>query len=539
MLKDDEKKISLLRRLGAKLKTQKDSIIIRTSHVTNANQDSWKTYATVIPEEIGGSHNKEKRYRHTRWTARKANPCLNPAASTEQNGYIEDFLEYKKELIEAHEFVGVFGWENPSAFFRNLPLAEPEILFPFDQARRCRSCWKLPGRSSRTSINQKGKSYARFGFLYGDIDSAALFRRSDRSQVALDEVSVGITEITDGFISNFILPADFLRYLMTEWGPLALDSNTGGEVLQKSLRALVIVVKVYKSLFNATVSLSVVSFGPLFNAKWIPTQRNEYEHASFLSTLLSYDLSRRATFSCIAMFESGGFNFLPEHLDQVMAISVGDSIYVAAPLLDDPSARPEPQEVRHIVGNIGRAGLALLIPPTAPRKKQPDLESYQLVNHYPYDGKFEDSFQSTSLHLAFSGYELPLDVGEHGGRNREAFFLESLVSVHDRGEWIADLDILSTFDSPRFRRIIDQPCCRASHPGQVPNFPLVSIDSWQELLDVPLDAGGCAGTEQLAWQACCGVFEYSFGLSHHPLYWKCMLEMWGKDSGGYPPICSG
>ncbi len=523
MLNDDEKKISLLRRLAAKLKTEKDSVIIRISHV--ANYDFWETYATAIPEEIGGPHNQEKQYRHTRWTARGANPSLNPATSTGRNCYMEDFLEYEKKSIEALDGVGGIGWENPPKFFRNLPLAEPEISVPSGQAARSSSHWKLPGRSSRTIRNKKRKSYARFEFLYGDINSAALFRRSDRPEVALDEVSVSITEITDGFTSNSISPANFLRHLTMEWIPFAQDSNTGGEVLQKSLRALATVVKVYKSLPNATVPLSVVSFGPLSNAKWVPARSTKYDDAPFLSVLLSYNLSRRATFSCIAMFESGGFNFLPEHLDRVMAISVGDSIYVAAPLLDDPSARPEPQEVRHIVGNIGRAGLALLIPPTVPKKKQPDLESYQLVNHYPYDGKFEDSFQSTSLHLAFSGYELPMDVGEHGGRDREAFFLESLVSVHDRGEWIADLDILSTFDSPRFRRIIDRPCCRASRPGQVPNFPLVSIDSWQELLDVPLDAGVVRAQDN--WLGRLAAASLSIRLGYHIILfvgsacWKC------------------
>lgn len=82
--------------------------------------------------------------------------------------------------------------------------------------------------------------------------------------------------------------------------------------------------------------------------------------------------------------------------------------------------------------------------------------------------------------------------------------LWSLVSVHDRGEWIVDLDILSTFDSPRFHSIIDQPSCLAGRPRRVPQFPLVSIDSWQELLDIPLDAA----VEQLAWAACCGVCEH-------------------------------
>lgn len=540
MMKDEEKKISLLRRLAAICGTEKDSLVIRICRV--AKQDSGETepifeYATAIPEEMISGSNKvfKNRYRHTRWMERNITPSQNPKASTGQHSYMEDFLEYKKESIEAIKDLRWFGWENPPEFFRDVPLADSEGVVLSGQALKSSNRWKLPLRSSRTNTTQKLKSYyARFQFLYGDLNSAALFRRSDRPEVSLDEVSVGITEITDGFISNSISPAYFLHHLMTEWTLTADDSSKDEHVhvLLNSLRALATVVKVYKLLPNATVPLSIVSFSPLSSAQWIPALEYYFVDAAaepvpfqLPNVLLPFELSRSETFACIAMFESGGFNFLPEYLDRVMAISVGDSIYVAAPLLCDPSIQPEPHEVRRIVGNIGRAGLALLIPPTGPKTKQPDLESYQLVNHDPFDGKLEDSFQSTSLHLAFSGYELPLDVGEHGGRNREAFFLESLVSIHDRGEWIADLDILSTFDSPRFHSIIDQPSCLAGRPRRVPQFPLVSIDTWQELLDIPLDAAVVRA--QNNWLGRLAAASVSINLGYHTILftgtacWKC------------------
>ena len=192
------------------------------------------------------------------------------------------------------------------------------------------------------------------------------------------------------------------------------------------------------------------------------------------------------------MLESGGFDLEPDLLQHVMAISAGDSIYVAAPLLCDPAIAVGHHEIRRIVGNIGRAGIAFLIPPTNPMVKKLALDTYQLINHDLYDGKLEDAFQSTTLHLDFSGYEFPIDVGDHRGRNREAFFIESRVAVHDCGKWVADLDPLSIFFNPRFCVADRSSCCcdsKISHESSIPDFPIVAIDSWEELLESPIDAG--------------------------------------------------
>ena len=441
-------------------------------------------FATAIPQEMRGSNETEICYRHKRRIE---------SISEEHNSLTEDVSVYSKDSIKANDDLRRFSWDNPPQFFRDVPLAKPDQVVTFDQEKkRFRNKFPVQLRSSRTNTNKPRASSVRFVHLFGDLYSVALYGRSDR-EVIVNKDFLGIQEIADGLSSNDISPNYFLRHLQTRWiDPHGIhDANRTKS--QDSLRALATIVKVYKSLPNATIPLSTISLGPLSEASWVPSRHLNVETVEvdlgwFEPTVfLPFDLTRRATFSCIALFESGGFNFLPKHLDRVMAISVGDSIYVAAPLLCDPSIQPAPHEVQRIAGNIGRAGLALLIPPRRPKTKKADLESYQLVNHDPFDGKLEDCFQSTTLHLAFSGYELPLDVGEHGGRNREAFFLESLVSVHDRGEWIADLDILSTFDDPKFQCIVDQPSCVVGPPRPIPNFPIVSIDSWHELLDIPLD----------------------------------------------------
>ena len=131
-----------------------------------------------------------------------------------------------------------------------------------------------------------------------------------------------------------------------------------------------------------------------------------------------------------------------------------------------------------------------MVPPISPRTKKLDLESYQVISHDPYDGKLGNNFQGTTLHLGFSGYEFPLDVGGHGGRNREAFFLETLISVHDRGAWVADLDALAAVASPSLVHTNDvKHICRHTESDRrgVPEGPLVTIVTWEELLEMPKD----------------------------------------------------
>jgi hypothetical protein len=64
-----------------------------------------------------------------------------------------------------------------------------------------------------------------------------------------------------------------------------------------------------------------------------------------------------------------------------------------------------------------------------------------------------ECFTDTSLHLSFTEYELPVDTGTHGGRDHSAYYLESLVSVCDGQDWIADLDVLSMFRNDKVHRL--------------------------------------------------------------------------------------
>ncbi|CZR63730.1 uncharacterized protein PAC_13627 [Phialocephala subalpina] len=218
--------------------------------------------------------------------------------------------------------------------------------------------------------------------------------------------------------------------------------------------------------------------------------------------LAKVELSRAQAFACIAMFDSGSCNLDPAGLQEAFALSSGNSIYVAAPLLCDPSEVPTPKEIRRVTGSIGRSGITVLIPPGEPKCRVRDDESWIHVNHLPFDGKLENCFQQATLHLTFTAYELPLSDGSHGQHiiDRPASLVETVVSVHDRGEWVADLDVLSALNKRRSdgKGLSNLRCgCSEHHSAKrkaIPDFqeifgakgsPLISIDNWDEFLDLP------------------------------------------------------
>ena len=154
-----------------------------------------------------------------------------------------------------------------------------------------------------------------------------------------------------------------------------------------------------------------------------------------------------ASLACITMFETGEFNIHPETLQEVMILSTGDSIYVASGLVSDPSEDTNGHPIRRVFGNLGRPEMAFPIPPSNPKFMDYELKSWHLINHAPFNGQFEDNFQSTSLHLSFTDFEMPVDVGVRGLRDRLVILVESLVSINDKGRHVGDLDIISMLDS--------------------------------------------------------------------------------------------
>jgi hypothetical protein len=246
----------------------------------------------------------------------------------------------------------------------------------------------------------------------------------------------------------------------------------------RSLRALSLATKAYRDLPGSTISLGIISL-PLHDALWLPP-------------IDVQQLNRQQKFACIAMFESGTYNIEPTALNDAIAISSRNSIFASKLLHHDPISVEHKDDITRVIGNVGKSGMVLMVAPQAPRLRKIDLSNFHLVSHAPFDGKSEDSFRSTSLHLRFTEFEMAFDVGQRGAIDKDLCLVETLIQVYDRDEWIGDINVLPLFsqdnDSVRQNSITCRGCSPAPHASDVPKW-LVAIDNWEELLDAPRDLG--------------------------------------------------
>ena len=349
--------------------------------------------------------------------------------------------------------------------------------------------WRLKDSPWDVQNNESGGEPSAVQLLCGNPDTAALYLINKPTDILDDHYEddfISFEDLRAVFEEGAVSPVRLAEYLLA-FGQGRYESCV------RSLKALASAKRIYDRLPEATVALKTAS-KPLYKSMWVKSSgkhraatraRPKYSRRLRASNADPWlcDLSPASAFACIAMFESGTYDIDPRVLEHVFAISSGNSIFVAAPLLDDPSRGCREICITRIVGNIGRAGVALLIPPQATRVRKPELENWEVVNHAPFDGQCTDSFQNTTHHLSFTQYTMPCDIGKHGAQDVEAFFIESLVSVYDCEKWVADLDVLDLFRNPKFDRV-DCPSESCNHfPGEVPEVGIKAIDNWEELLD--------------------------------------------------------
>ncbi|KAL9107360.1 MAG: hypothetical protein Q9227_007725 [Pyrenula ochraceoflavens] len=249
-----------------------------------------------------------------------------------------------------------------------------------------------------------------------------------------------------------------------------------------SLKALLIASAVYDQFPSATVPLKITS-ASIAHAKWLPSDSSIY------SGNILQSISRSEAFACIAMFESG-VNIEPNQLGRVIAISAENSIFVTSLLLSDPMERLPPASMKRVAGNIGEPGVCLLVVPEEPRVR-PINDDYSLVMHADYDGNRVDKFQGTSLHLSFTGWKVPIVWGADDYIDQDVHFLGAIVSVRDQGSWVADIDILKTLPhtiNSGLAAHATSLCCTCPRPAGSLEGDFVSIDNWNEVLDIPQNA---------------------------------------------------
>lgn len=303
------------------------------------------------------------------------------------------------------------------------------------------------------------------------------------------KLSIKLADITDLLASDYVRRDRSTRLLLSYETNRAIDhASTTALPYFKFLENLHFASEIYSSLSGSEIDMSVLSTA-LHNASWG-------------MAIGGASMFRARSFACIAMFETGGLNLRPQDFEGVVAISSGNSLYVSELLLCDPYAGVEPHLIRCLVGNVGKPGLSLLLLPKNPIHREPDLDTWELVNHAEFDGLYEDNFRGTSLHLSLTGYEQALNIGKHGGRDKEVCYLEAVIAALDNGTWVADLDILYRPPQPEsiFQNIwvgndghyyLPGDCRhkvqeRADFASRFNH--LTSIDNWFEVFDRPLNA---------------------------------------------------
>lgn len=275
-------------------------------------------------------------------------------------------------------------------------------------------------------------------FFTGDDDSAAIFSINHFYTKSLEKPVPSSEYLKEVFNTSNIDPVKVLQYYSR--------SHERIQSLISGLRACALIAEIYRRLPGATISALVVNQS-VNRAKWVP-------NFPLSGPEQRANLTRSEAFACVARCESGTRDLDPRSLREVFAMSSGNSLYIAGDLLCDPCEHPQPSDIRRVVGNIGRAGITFLIPPPEVRVRKANPERWMAINHNTFDGKLENYFQQTSIHLSFTAYEAPL-IGSNPRHtiDRDIVLVESLVSVYDGGTWVAELDILKAFGKPRMLRV--------------------------------------------------------------------------------------
>ncbi|KAF2108460.1 hypothetical protein BDV96DRAFT_605528 [Lophiotrema nucula] len=319
----------------------------------------------------------------------------------------------------------------------------------------------------------------RFEFLFGDPRVAGLYYRRP-IQERLPRVPTMIP-VEDVLVS---LESYETSNFMGLFGQV-----TKSDPWMKSMRALGAAAELYQSLEDATCSMNVTQFS-LDALNWISSFRNSTEECWWGVP----EMNMGTAFSCIAFFETGQLDLSLHPLHKVMGVSIDDSLYVASRLIVDPYEQPHEWMIQRVFGNVGRPGASLLIPPPELKTRKRQRDKWHLINHTDYDFEVEDSFKNTSLHLWLTEYRVPYTTEHSGSRDQQAFFQEAVVSIHDRSEWVADVDIMKALSSTTLRRpnipdhrfqdlrISDE--CR-SQRLEMSDMKVTSIDNWYEILDKP------------------------------------------------------
>ncbi|KFY32306.1 hypothetical protein V493_00322 [Pseudogymnoascus sp. VKM F-4281 (FW-2241)] len=309
-----------------------------------------------------------------------------------------------------------------------------------------------------------------------------------------------------------------------------------------SLELVGVISQIYKGLPSATISLEVLEY-PLLEGHWTKLGETSGTVSMAHGTGLLLDcMSREGTLACIAMMQTGVSNIRPEELEGVMAMSADNSIFVAAALLSDPCEKPHPTKIRHIVGNVGFAGLSLMVTPAQSLKIYPrDKGVRVLPQSLIYEGERKDTFKDTSLHISFTGQRLPLVITDMDTIDQGIFYVQSIVSLWDKGKHIADLDLLKLSDLDITRVELECSCLEVKAYDS--ERDMRKLESWQDVLTPPRRTAimQSYGNWPARLAAVALLTQEQKGhvvavLGPGPLCWKCLEELFQIPEDHMPEI---
>jgi hypothetical protein len=75
-----------------------------------------------------------------------------------------------------------------------------------------------------------------------------------------------------------------------------------------------------------------------------------------------------------------------------------------------------------------------------------------------------------------------VEIGLHREQDFRVSLLESIVSIHDAGKWMADLDVSLLLDTPKSVTYLDEWQCTAKSGHQ--SF-IIFLETWDEIFDLP------------------------------------------------------
>ncbi|KAI3327294.1 hypothetical protein HD806DRAFT_388891 [Xylariaceae sp. AK1471] len=313
------------------------------------------------------------------------------------------------------------------------------------------------------------------------------------------------------------------------------------------LRVLSAGKELYTGLPGATISPNVLETNKLFavigyHGVQHYDVRNVRHHRT-RESILRHQFTQGTAFRLLVFLETGHYASTfgqsqypgpPGHeWNRIFAVSTENTLYIDPMILSNPKTDTSGMYgIRRVQGNVGMPGLTLIGWYTNSYEldlKKPDPNNWQIVNHHPFDGKLEDYFSGTSLHLRFTGYSQALNFGAHN-RIANGTLVEAVVSAFDQGQWVGDIDIMRALQASRYLRTVHRrPGCHASTVNKLPQQELIAIENWEELLSHHPSLPGvvkCHGNWQarLTAASLCVQLQYRTLLFDSHGCWDCAFE---------------